>query len=83
MSGARDVVEVVARALVDDPGSVRVEERVDERGGVRVELTARPGELGRLIGRGGRTASAVRALAEIAAERDGARVAVDFLDGEE
>ena len=83
MSGARDVVEVVARALVDDPESVRVEERVDERGGVRVELTARPGELGRLIGRGGRTASAVRALAEIAAERDGARVAVDFLDGEE
>lgn len=83
MSGARDVVEVVARALVDDPESVRVEERVDERGGVRVELTARPGELGRLIGRGGRTASAVRALAEIAAERGGARVAVDFLDGEE
>lgn len=83
MSGARDVVEVVARALVDDPGSVRVEERVDARGGVRVELTSRPGELGRLIGRGGRTASAVRALAEIAAERDGSRVTVDFLDGEE
>lgn len=83
MSGARDVVEVVARALVDDPESVRVEERVDERGGVRVELTSRPGELGRLIGRGGRTAASVRALAEIAAERGGARVAVDFLDGEE
>ena len=81
MSRARDVVEVVARALVDHPRSVRVEERVD-RGGVRVELTTGPGDLGRLIGRRGRTAAAVRALAEIASERDGLRVAVDFLDDE-
>ena len=81
MSRARDVVEVVARALVDDPQSVRVEERVD-RGSVRVELTTGPGDLGRLIGRRGRTASAVRTLAEIASERDGLRVAVDFLDDE-
>ena len=82
MSRAGDVVAAVARALVDHPDSVRVEERVDG-GDVRVELTARPGELGRLIGRRGRTASAVRTLAEIAAERDGLRVAVDFLDDEE
>ena len=81
MSHARDVVEVIARALVDHPESVQVGERVD-RGGVRVELTARSGDLGKLIGRGGRTASAVRALAEIAAERDGVRAAVDFLDEE-
>ena len=81
MSRARDVVEVVARALVDHPRSVRVEERVD-RGSVRVELTTAPGDLGRLIGRRGRTAAAVRTLAEIASERDGPRVAVDFLDDE-
>lgn len=82
MSRAGDVVEAIAKALVDHPESVRVEERVDG-GGVRIELTTRPGELGRLIGRRGRTASAVRTLAEIAAERDGLRVAVDFLDDEE
>lgn len=81
MSRARDVVEVIARALVDHPQSVRVEER-DDRGSVRVELATRPGDLGRLIGRRGRTASAVRTLAEIASERDGLRVAVDFVDDE-
>ncbi len=82
MSRARDVVEVIARGLVDHPEAVRVEERVD-RGSVWIALTTRPGDLGKLIGRRGRTASAVRALADIAAERDGARAAVDFLDGEE
>ncbi|MDE2904995.1 MAG: KH domain-containing protein [Acidobacteria bacterium] len=81
MSRARDVVEVIAKALVDHPDSVQVDERV-EHGGVRIELTTRSGDLGKLIGRRGRTASAVRALAEIAAERDGMRAAVDFLDEE-
>ena len=81
MSRARDVVEVIAKALVDHPDSVQVDERV-ERGGVRIELTTRSGDLGKLIGRRGRTASAVRTLAEIAAERDGMRAAVDFLDEE-
>ena len=81
MSRARDVVEVIARALVDHPEAVRVEERED-RGSVRVELTTQPGDLGRLIGRRGRTASAVRTLAEIASERDGLRASVDFLDDE-
>lgn len=82
MSRAREVVEVLAKALVDHPESIRVEERVD-RGSVRIEVTTRPGDLGKLIGRRGRTAAAVRALAEIASERDGASVAVDFLDSEE
>ena len=81
MSRARDVVEVLAKALVDHPESVQVDERV-ERGSVRIELTTRSGDLGKLIGRRGRTASAVRALAEIAAERDGLRAVVDFLDEE-
>lgn len=82
MSRARDVVEAIAKRLVDHPESVRVDERVDG-GGVRIALTTRPGDLGKLIGRGGRTASAVRTLAGIAAEREGLRAAVDFLDGEE
>ena len=81
MSRARDVVEVIAKALVDHPESVRVDERV-ESGRVRIELMTRSGDLGKLIGRRGRTASAVRALAEIAAEGDGVRTAVDFLDEE-
>lgn len=79
MSTARDVVEVIARELVDHPESVDVVEG-DSRDGIRVSLTTGPGDLGKMIGRQGRTASAVRVLAEIAAEREGQLVTVDFDD---
>lgn len=79
MSRARDVVEVVARALAERPDEVVVTE-ADRRGQSVIELTMAPGELGRVIGRQGRTATAVRALAAAAGELDGARVTVDFRD---
>lgn len=79
MSRARDVVEVVARALAARPGDVLVTE--NERRGARiVELTMAPGELGRVIGRQGRTAAALRTLAAAAGELDGLKVSVDFRD---
>ena len=79
MSRARDVVEVVARALAATPDEVDVTEA--ERRGVNViELTMAPGELGRVIGRQGRTAAAVRTLATAAGELYGQRVAVEFRD---
>ena len=67
MSQARDVVEVVARALVDEPEAVEVTE-TDHRGVAVVELFVAPGDLGRVIGRMGRTASALRTLVEVTAE---------------
>ncbi len=79
MSRARDVVEVIARALASRPEEVDVVE-VQRRGDTVVELTMAPGDLGRVIGRQGRTASAVRTLATAAAELDGERVSVDFRD---
>lgn len=79
MSRARDVVEVVARALAARPGDVVVSES-ERRGQTVVELTMAPGELGRVIGRQGRTAAALRALAATAGEIDGLQVAVDFRD---
>ena len=79
MSRARDVVEVVARALAATPEGVEVSE-VERRGMTVVELTMAPGELGRVIGRQGRTAAAVRTLAIAAGELDERRVAVEFLD---
>ena len=79
MSRARDVVEVVARALAGRPDDVQVDE-FERRGGTMVELTMAPGELGRVIGRQGRTAAAVRTLAAAAGELDGLRVSVDFRD---
>jgi uncharacterized protein len=79
MSKARDVVEVVARTLADKPNAVRVTER-DARGQTFVELLMAPGDLGRVIGRQGRTAAAIRTLASLAAELDGRKVTVDFRD---
>ena len=79
MSRCRDVVEVVARALADRPDAVRVTER-QHKGQTLVELFMAPGDLGRVIGRQGRTAQAVRTLANLAAEMDGTKVSVDFRD---
>ena len=79
MSRARDVVEVVARALADKPDAVRVTER-EARGQTFVELAMAPGDLGRVIGRQGRTANAVRTLVSLAAELEGTKATVDFRD---
>ncbi len=79
MSRARDVVEVVARALADHPDAVRVTER-EHKGQALVELFMAPGELGRVIGRQGRTAAAVRTLAALAAELEGMKVTLEFRD---
>ena len=80
MSRARTVVEVVARALAESPDAVQVVE-TERRGGARVELFTAPGDLGRMIGRRGRTATALRALASAAAELEETTVTVEFRDG--
>jgi uncharacterized protein len=79
VSRARDVVEVVARALADQPDAVRVTER-DSRGQTLVELMMAPGDLGRVIGRQGRTAAAIRTLVAATAELEGTKATVDFRD---
>ena len=79
MSAARDVVEAIALELVDNADSVDVVEH-DSRDGIRISVTTGPGDLGKMIGRQGRTATAVRVIAEIAAEREGQLVTVDFDD---
>ena len=79
MSRARDLVEVVARALADQPDAIEVMES-DGRDGLRIELIAGPGDLGKLIGRQGRTASAIRTLASSVTGEDDRRVNVEFLD---
>jgi len=79
VSRARDVVEVVARELGDKPDAVRVTERT-AKGQTFVELSMAPGDLGRVIGRQGRTAAAIRTLVALAAELDGTKATVDFRD---
>jgi predicted RNA-binding protein YlqC (UPF0109 family) len=75
------LVEVVARALADHPDEVAVIAN-ERRGTTIVEVFMAAGDLGRLIGRQGRTAQALRTLAAIAAERDGVRAQVEFRDGQ-
>jgi predicted RNA-binding protein YlqC (UPF0109 family) len=78
-SPLRDVVEVVARALVDHPDSVRVSEH-ERRGLTVLELNTAPGDMGKIIGRQGRTAAALRTLVAVTAERHGKRAQLDIRD---
>ncbi|NUR56857.1 MAG: KH domain-containing protein [Acidobacteria bacterium] len=73
------MVEVIAKALADKPDAVSVTER-EGRGQQVIELTMAPGDMGRVIGRQGRTAQALRTLASAAAELEGKKVSVDFRD---
>jgi predicted RNA-binding protein YlqC (UPF0109 family) len=75
----RDVVEVVARALVDHPDAVKVAES-QRRGMTVLELTTAPGDLGKIIGRQGRTAAALRTLVSLTAEKQGVRAQLDIRD---
>jgi uncharacterized protein len=78
-SPLRALVEVVARALVDQPDSVRVTES-QRRGMTVVELSTAPGDMGKIIGRQGRTAAALRTLVAVTAEKHGTRAQLDIRD---
>lgn len=75
----REVVDVIAKALVDHPDQVRVSEH-DRRGVTVLELNTAPGDMGKIIGRQGRTAAALRTLVSVTAERHGKRAQLDIRD---
>ena len=79
MSRARDVVEVITRALADRSDDVSVTER-EEREVTHIEVLTTGHDLGRMIGRQGRTASSIRALTELVDVPEGRRVVVNFVD---
>jgi predicted RNA-binding protein YlqC (UPF0109 family) len=79
VSHARDVAEVVTRALVDRPEAVRVTEG-EHRGAAVIEVFVDAADMGRVIGRQGRTATAIRTLVGVTAERHGERANVEFRD---
>ena len=78
-SPVRTVVEAVTRALVDHPDAVDVTETV-RRGMTVVELSTAPGDMGKIIGRQGRTVAALRTLVSLTAEKHGIRAQLDILD---
>jgi len=79
VSPLRAVVEVVVKTLVDHPDAVKVTES-SRRGMTMVELSTAPGDMGKIIGRQGRTAAAIRTLVALTAERHGVRAQLDIRD---
>jgi uncharacterized protein len=77
----RDLLEYLARGLVEHPDSVRVTEVTEDDGTVVLELSVHDDDYGSVIGRGGRTASALRTVIKAAAVKDRRRVFVDIVDG--
>ena len=75
----KGLIETVARALADQPDAVSVRES-ERRGGTVYELQVASGDLGRVIGRQGRTAAALRTLVAATAELEGTRASLEFRD---
>ena len=75
----RSVLEYLARSIVDDPDSVLVEVD-DNRRGLILRLHVAPGDMGRIIGRRGRVAQAIRTVVRAAGAREGVEAIVDIVD---
>jgi predicted RNA-binding protein YlqC (UPF0109 family) len=76
----RELLEFLVRSLVADPEAVQVTETEEIEGEVVLELEVADDDLGRVIGRGGRVANALRSVMKAAAAREDKRVVVDILD---
>ncbi len=76
----KELLEYLARALVDQPESVRVEEFEEDDGTVVLELSVDDDDYGQIIGRGGRTAAALRTVVKAVGSRENRRVLVDIVD---
>ncbi len=76
---ATAVLTHVVRSIVDDADAVHVD-AVEGRNRLKLEGKVGPGDLGRVIGRRGRTAQSIRTVVRAAATRDGVEVDVDFVD---
>jgi predicted RNA-binding protein YlqC (UPF0109 family) len=75
----KSLVEFVAQSLVDEPNEVRVDQF--QRGTtVNLELNVSKGDMGRVIGKSGQVANAIRTLLKVAAAREGSRVNLDIVE---
>jgi predicted RNA-binding protein YlqC (UPF0109 family) len=76
----RDLLDFLTRSLVENPEQVQVTEAEEVDGEVVLEVEVADDDLGRVIGRGGRVANALRSVMKAAATREDKRVVVDILD---
>ena len=77
----KELIEYIAKALVDSPEQVQVRE---SGGGerVRLELSVAQGDMGRIIGKSGKVANAIRTVLRVAAEREGKQATLDVVEPE-
>ncbi len=73
MTDDKEFLEYVVKALVDNPADVKLDRTVDEMG-VLITLTVNPGDMGKIIGRMGNTAKAIRTLLRVIGMKNNARV---------
>lgn len=76
----KELLEALARRLVDEPDRVSVEQFEEDDGTVVLELAVADDDYGKIIGRGGRTANALRMVVKAAAVRENRRVLVDIVE---
>jgi predicted RNA-binding protein YlqC (UPF0109 family) len=74
------VLSHIVRSIVDHPDAVVVEETTNDDGKHRLDVRVGPGDLGRVIGRRGRTAASIRTVTRAAASKDGVELDIEFLD---
>ena len=75
----KELVEVIAKALVDNPGSVVVTEREDKKTTI-LEVHVADSDMGKVIGKQGRIAKAIRSVVKAAAAKEDKKVIVDIMD---
>ena len=73
-----ELVEYLAKSLVDDPDSVRVSEK-EEDGAVVIELSVAPADMGKVIGKQGRIAKAIRTVVKAASAREDKKYSVEII----
>jgi predicted RNA-binding protein YlqC (UPF0109 family) len=76
----RELLDYLARGLVDRPDGVEVSQFEEDDGTIVLELSVDEGDYGKVIGRGGRTANALRTVVKASAVKENRRVLVDIVD---
>lgn len=75
----KELLKTIAKELVNDPEQVSVKQ-IDQGGTTVLELSVAPEDMGKVIGKGGRRAQAIRSVVKAKATREGRRVVVDIVD---
>ena len=76
----KELIEYIAQSLVDNPSKVEVDQLRGSGGKTRLELRVAREDMGRVIGKGGRVANAMRVLLRVAAARAGKQVSLDVIE---